>query len=584
MPLPEYGGARYSAWVPDTLDLADRASLAIHAIAGTTEPANDYAQYFLVTLASYPPTMIRHQPVGSDTAAYNPKMWEALILDRLTCGNCDHGDMERSWADRLWNSLTTDNLSTAVSSGRMLATATLYWLLTGDDAWKKACARAVRDYRTILVEHQTRGEMGRGWPATIFGWTLQGLSQYLRATGDDAAYETATRLARYLSDPRTGVLDEEGRLCARHGPRALEHQTSKSIWDPQAGTWPDGSRMALHFHHNTNTVLALAEYALATGDKEAAARALRAYEFARSTGSPITGYYPEYIGDVWPDDRPFRNTEGCCIADMVAIQSRLTQTGAADLFDDLDATLRNELATMQMLRGDWMYRVAERLISAQDTVVPRTERATEENATSDRVPERNVGSFGGWTLPNDLWAGKGWPVFQHCCLGNCARALYYGWESILEHCQDTLHLHLLLNRASPWADVNSHLPYQGRVDVRMKARLSLRVRLPVWVGEKEGVTVTVNGTATTHRRSGRYVELDAIPEGQTATLQFPITERTVQEKMGGELYSLGLRGSDIVWIEPRGIYYPLFEREALRNDRTRWVDKERFVADQSVLW
>ena len=31
-----------------------------------------------------------------------------------------------------------------------------------------------------------------------------------------------------------------------------------------------------------------------------------------------------------------------------------------------------------------------------------------------------------------------------------------------------LSVNLLLNRASPWVDVDSHIPYEGRVDLKVK--------------------------------------------------------------------------------------------------------------------
>ena len=40
--LPNYEGERYEAMVPDTLDLQERARLAIHAMTEATDPLADY--------------------------------------------------------------------------------------------------------------------------------------------------------------------------------------------------------------------------------------------------------------------------------------------------------------------------------------------------------------------------------------------------------------------------------------------------------------------------------------------------------------------------------------------------------------
>lgn len=57
----------------------------------------------------------------------------------------------------------------------------------------------------------------------------------------------------------------------------------------------------------------------------------------------------------------------------------------------------------------------------------------------------------------------------------------------------TLSIHLLLNRASPWVDVNSYVPYEGRVDMTMKAACNVETRIPEWVKPNE-VSGFVNGT------------------------------------------------------------------------------------------
>ena len=83
--------------------------------------------------------------------------------------------------------------------------------------------------------------------------------------------------------------------------------------------------------------------------------------------------------------------------------------------------------------------------------------------TNDRVIERNVGNFAGWPLAND------WGVeIQHCCTGNASRSIYFIWDHILDYSSGKLRVDLLLNRASPWADIDSHIPYTGRVDIRIK--------------------------------------------------------------------------------------------------------------------
>ena len=84
---------------------------------------------------------------------------------------------------------------------------------------------------------------------------------------------------------------------------------------------------------------------------------------------------------------------------------------------------------------------------------------------------------------------------MHCCTGNGSRALYYLWENMLEYNDGQLQLHLLLNRKSPWVEVNSHIPYNGNVEMKVKAQCeSVAVRAPEWVEiSSNGISCQVNG-------------------------------------------------------------------------------------------
>ena len=57
--LPSYQGERYEATVPDTLDLAERAALAVNGLTGPTNPDADYELYWWGHFRSNPP-WIKH--------------------------------------------------------------------------------------------------------------------------------------------------------------------------------------------------------------------------------------------------------------------------------------------------------------------------------------------------------------------------------------------------------------------------------------------------------------------------------------------------------------------------------------------
>src|SRR5207249_3763965 len=68
-----------------------------------------------------------------------------------------------------------------------------------------------------------------------------------------------------------------------------------------------------------------------------------------------------------------------------------------------------------------------------------------------------------------------------CCTGNSPVGLFDAWKSIVRYRDGQATVNLLLNRASPWVDVDSYLPYEGRIRLRNKTAKSLAVRIPGWV-------------------------------------------------------------------------------------------------------
>jgi hypothetical protein len=199
------------------------------------------------------------------------------------------------------------------------------------------------------------------------------------------------------------------------------------------------------------------------------------------------------------------------------------------------------------------------------------------------VAERNLGAFAGWPSAND------WTIFagiQHCCTANAARAIYYAWEQILSFQKSVLRVNLLLNHASAWADVDSHIPYNGTVDLKIKKRcVSVLVRMPEWVeAGSEHVSCKVNDLNRTVRWQGRYADVGETEPDDSITLSFPIQEETASEVIGCVLYTTVTRGNTVVFIDPPGKHNPLYQRTHLRENATRWRKAERFVPRESLEW
>ena len=267
---------------------------------------------------------------------------------------------------------------------------------------------------------------------------------------------------------------------------------------------------------------------------------------------------------------------------MIALGLKLTDNGLGDYWDDVDRWVRNMFAEGQLTRSEWIshLHLAADPDKTDEADVP--ESLIGFNETTERVGERNIGAFAGYPKANDWWPGSGMGT-MHCCTGNGTRAIYYVWDHILTHQDGKLRVNLLLNRASPWTDVDSHIPYTGQVDVKIKQPLDLSIRIPEWVKPAEA-RVQVDGADRKVRRNGRYAELGEVKPGQVATVTFPIAERTDTVWIEKEKYTLVRKGNDVVAIDPPGRSCPLYQRDHFRQESTRWRKIQRFVSDECICW
>jgi hypothetical protein len=539
-------GERYEAQIPDTLDLQERAGLAINALTRCTNPEAEYDVYFYGNMQRNPPVMYRQM-------RFYGKFNESLAMMRIMTGSDLNQPVDRRWRETFLHWLVDVEPTVLLQGpdlGREFAWLSLIYCIEQNPCLRMIGEQAVdRMSRAAVWEDGycylpgEGGVMPTRWDATFEGWTLQGVTRFYLATGYPPAKTLAEGLAYYLKD-HARVFGAEGQFLARH---------------------PSDRGPALHFHHNGNALVGISEYAAAAGDATLAAFVQKGYEFACTTGTPLVGYFPEYIND-WPDDRTIFDCETCCTADMILLALTLTEAGQGDYWDDVDRYVRNQLAEMQMQAGDWIDRVA----------VTQAPMPVEADETADHVSERAVGSFSGWATANDYLPGIWEPFISACCTGNGSRALYYVWNKMLTFRDGTLTVNLLLNRASAWADVNSHIPYEGRVDVRVKQTCDLALRIPEWVQPAE-VSCTVDEQPISPSFQRRYLKVSRVQSGSTVSVAFPISERTVEATIGDIPYTLIIKGNDVVSIDPPGTLQPFYQRAHYRENQARWKAVERFA-------
>jgi hypothetical protein len=366
------------------------------------------------------------------------------------------------------------------------------------------------------------------------------MGRYYKVTGYEPALRLAGKLSRYMRD-HSGHYDIEGRAPNQH------------------------------FHGSTCTLLAILEYAVLARDQALVEFVRKSYEWHRTIGSALVGFFPEKV------QQDYLTSETCEIANMIDLAVGMSQLGVGDYWDDADRYLRNQFAENQLTHGQWMQRISDQYPESSLIV----------SQTSNDAVRRNIGGFAGWSLGNDFMPEPVGPLprgfaFMHCCTGNAARALYYAWQGILNHADGKLQVNLLLNRSSQWADIHSLVPYHGRVDVIVKQRCKVSVRIPDWV-DKSKVTASVGEEHRPINWTGRYLEVGECAPQNQASITFPISERTQQETMGARQYTLTLKGNDVVAIDPPGKYCPYYQRQKYRQGTVQWKEVQRFVSDEVLV-
>ena len=113
-------------------------------------------------------------------------------------------------------------------------------------------------------------------------------------------------------------------------------------------------------------------------------------------------------------------------------------------------------------------------------------------------------------------------------------------------------MNLLLNRASPWLDVDSYLLYEGKVELRNKTASTVNVRVPLWA-DKAAVRCQVNGREKNTHWVGNYLAISGVAGGDVITVEFPMgeTRETYTLPSHPDRYTLSMKGNTLVDIEPR---------------------------------
>jgi len=600
--LNTFKGKRYEVTVPDTLDLAERASVAVNGLTETTyEPAN-YEVYSVFSPLSNPPSM---------TLLCWMEPWEegwieATARNRLMSGSEQNVHVDQRWMEVALKLQGPDGLlytplkgrpwaldgfqvpkSTAIKysagtqvlqpylCGCMLRTLAVYAKKDPNGPWKESARRLIDGLNDLAV---VDGEYAYFWPSVFNAAKNKPVRPPMPTTPFDGE---GTNIVLGLAMASRVLGYEPGLRLTKQ----MINYMRKNFYG-EDGSFYSQPGLEIHAHAGLHQrgLLGMEIYAEAADDKEVMQFVVRSFErslllganttnppgdedpLVLTPGDELVGFYPEGTSSTF-----WETCETDAVGDMVAIATRLSEAGQGDFWDDADRRVRNQFAENQLLEIDWIDEVSQKGSVAKTTY----------NTSIDRVAQRIRGGFAGNASAND-WCGYGIQSgIGSCCTAYGCNGLYWVWEQVLRYREGQLKVNLLLNRASRWADVDSYIPYQGRVEVKIKEPVDLSVRIPEWVKPRE-TRCQVNGQDRSLGWDGRYAKIGSAKPGDVAKLTFPISEHTDKIWIEKREYTVVRKGNDVVSIDPPGVYHPLYQRQHYRKDEPRVRKVTRFISDETL--
>lgn len=600
-------GVRYEAQVPDTLDLAERARVAINGLTGVLDPAGIHEMYFIVGFACHPPFMYK------DTTGWptnNPKFAESLPMMRVMSGSEQNVALEREMMqamleaigddglfyaiarqDRPWHEgvhhkypKTGEDFANSYGNARMLLALMAWYARNPDPALWERMERMAHGLADMAIckedyAYYPDGQIGEAFSRPRGGWRdtsepevegmgaegsmfmyhggqIRAFARWYEMSGDAKILDMARRLVRFVMQPKFWGVEGENLalLGAQHG-----HFTG-------------------HFHGHLSLLRGLLEYARVTRDRRILDFVRESYEFCRHYGLPQIGWFSSRAGGL---------SEGCTIADMAALAIRLSDVGVGDYWEDVEMITRNHLVEQQLVDIRRLQKAsADGPERPPDRTVPMgvftCDPATlPGQLTAEKVFERAQGVYGGLSMPDGV--PHTWTM--QCCTGNGTQGLYYTWESIVRYHKRQAQINLLLNRASPWLDVDSYLPHEGRVVVHNKTAHRLAVRMPRWVPRDE-VTVTVNGKSVETDQVGNFISCNGLSPDDEVVVEFPVPENETIYYLGDEIYHCRFRGNDLLEISPHvGVPgYPMYINRTVSIGETPVLTVSRYVTNRILSW
>jgi hypothetical protein len=539
IPIKPFDGERYEAEIPDTLDLAFHANEAINFLTRCIAPESKDLCIFHLMHGQFNPTIFE---IGhGSNQSQNAKWTESVAMMRAMTGSDWNTEGDRNLMSSLVRFTGPDGLfyvpvkdrpwayidpvtqkvgkpfADAFAEGRQLRAFATWYQHDKNPMWKEIADRKVKRLLELAIRKDdtlyfklARGyspwyvETGEG-PVAALGdvgqvfdslsgdaaanmmcWMPQAAATWYRVTGNKDAFALARGLARYLYKDEV-FFDRAKNKFHNYGT---------------------------FFTHAMNSICS---YALVAQDQELI--------------DWVKLGLDQFLEQNDPDRTGMMMMHACDYADMMQVMCMLSRSGRGDYWEDIDRWIRNGFDWRQITRED-VDRMNNRPIARM----------------GDPLNTATLGSMAYW-VQGELPLNKNWPHLLQpddanervrgacggagCCQGNLTRAAYLCWDSILEANDDgQLKINLLINRSSPWADVDSWIPCEGKAVIKMKkSAKQVIVRIPAWTDRKQLVCKVDGRERDLEWADKDYLNVGPMSGGEQIALEFPIREVTRPTRM-----------------------------------------------------
>ena len=583
-------GEWHEATVPDTLDLVEQMKMSINILTNSLNPEYSYA----VQSINYNDTPERKY----DNWDITPKNARQLPMLRQACGTDYNLEVEYNLMRTLLEAIRDDGLMYyPVTASKLKGTSypqsnatTIFAMLNfyhrdGNEKWLDWIDHLAKGLQRLAIHVEDRAfyPMQAGIDPEGEWHVQEGQDAdynpteepHMDALGyEGAARAEANRLMSVLAihykmtgDRESLELAEKLRRYAMKPGMWAENSDEKRYPGYEHGIWMG------HFHNGTQGLNSILDMALVTNSDWLKEFCREYYEHTRRNGIVRIGFHPAWSA---PEryGRPadlIDYPEPCATGDFVVDAVRMSDAGLGDYWDDADYTARNHLLEQQICDLDKMRKVA----------------GVEPDSAADELLKQFLGGFSHATPTRVGLYGVG-----GCCAVNGAQGLYYAWHGITRFDKGVATVNLFLNRASEWMDVDSYLPYEGKVVLHNKQARTALVRIPGWV-EIEKVTCQIERRSLFGRkkkktvsppRYGNRLVLEHLKPKDKITLEFPVPEWTDQYTISGKKFTLTFKGSTVTDVSPRetGNYYQVYERDHFKANKAPTHKIKRFVPDKII--